>query len=138
MNIIRALIALLLSIALVMVTTYFVLHENFAANLYPAEANSIDIPIFENGIYCTFILILFTIGILIPKQHIVLKTISVLMLFLASLLALVNMLMWLMPNHYLISATFYWLFVVCGFYIYMVIKYGNVTSVAKVFAGFSQ
>jgi hypothetical protein len=138
MKIISALITLLLSIAVTMVTTYFVLNRNLYANFYPLDADSIAIPIFENGIFCALIFILFTIGILLPKKHIALKTLSVLMLFLASLVSLVNVLMWLMPNHYLVSAAFYWLFLVCGFYIYMVIKYGDVTSVAKVFAGFSQ
>jgi len=120
-----------------MLTTYFVLYENFDANLYPVQADSIDIPVFESGIFCALIFILFTIGILLPKKHIALKTLSVLMLFLASLVSLVNVLMWLMSNQYVVSAAFYWLFVVCGFCIYMVIKYGDVTSVAKVFAGFS-
>jgi len=131
------LITLLLNLSLTMLTTYFVLYENFDANLYPVQADSIDIPVFESGIFCALIFILFTIGILLPKKHIALKTLSVLMLFLASLVSLVNVLMWLMSNQYVVSAAFYWLFVVCGFCIYMVIKYGDVTSVAKVFAGFS-
>lgn len=79
-----------------------VLNANFEAGLYPPEADSLSIPIFTNFFLGIFLGLSCLVGIALPKTKIW-GLLSIATFTVCSLISVVSIFEWLVPNHYWIA-----------------------------------
>lgn len=84
---------------------YQVLLGNQEKGLYPADGDSIAIPLMTGEIVAFFVLVFASIGLLLPNTK-VFGLIGIAFLGLASLLTLSSAAEWTYPNHYLLSLAY--------------------------------
>lgn len=84
---------------------YQVLIGNQEQGLYPADGDSISIPLMTGEIVAFFVLVFASIGLFLPNTK-VFGFIGIAFLGLASLLALSSAAEWAFPNHYLLSLAY--------------------------------
>lgn len=84
---------------------YQVLIGNQEQGLYPADGDSISIPLMTGEIVAFFVLVFASIGLLLPNTK-VFGLIGIAFLGLASLLTLSSAAEWAFPNHYLLSLAY--------------------------------
>lgn len=96
--------ALLTLLALLFATSevaYHVFTRNQELGFYPADADSISIPLITGEIVAFFVFVFAFIGVLLPSSK-VFGLIGIAFLSLASLLTLSSAAEWTSPNHYLL------------------------------------
>lgn len=85
---------------------YQVLIGNQEQGLYPADGDSISIPLMTGEIVTFFVLVFASIGLLMPNTK-VFGFVGMAFLSLASLLTLSSAAEWTLPNHYLLSLAYF-------------------------------
>ena len=101
--------ALLTLLVLLFVTSeiaYQVLVENQEQGLYPADGDSIAIPLMTGEIVAFFVFVFASIGVLLPNTK-VFGFVGMAFLGLASLLTLSSAAEWAFPNHYVLSFAYF-------------------------------
>lgn len=84
---------------------YYVFTANQELGLYPADADSISIPLITGEIVTFFVFVFAFIGVLLPSSK-VFGLIGTAFLGLAILLTLSSAAEWAFPNHYLLSLAY--------------------------------
>jgi len=102
--------AILLSLSLVMVVTFYTLDQNLQAGVYPTDADSIAIPLFETASSLIVILVPLGLAFLLTNLKFLRKRIVLFIgafLYLAgAALATLLALSWFTPHHYSICASY--------------------------------
>lgn len=84
---------------------YQVLLGNQEQGLYPADGDSISIPLMTGEIVAFFVFVFASVGLLLPNTK-VFGFVGMAFLGLASLLTLSSAAEWAFPNHYLLSLAY--------------------------------
>ena len=102
----RAVIAMLITLAFANGTLWRTLSENLAAGVYPPEADSISIPLFEALTVSLVILLALGLSVSLPKRTLPWVVARAIPAALAVLLSLMMSASWLTPKHYEVAASF--------------------------------
>jgi hypothetical protein len=108
----RSLFSLFAASIVVLVALYFVLTRNQAAGLYPADADSISIPLFEGFLTIGLVFVASCVGLLVPSRG-ALRVFRVLLFAIAALLLADSAWFWSIPNHYELAAAYFGLLILC-------------------------
>lgn len=108
----RSLFSLFAASIVVLVALYFVLTRNQAAGLYPVEADSISIPLFEGFLTIGLVFVASCLGLLIPSRA-ARRVFRVLLFAIAAMLLADSTWFWTIPNHYELAAAHFGLLILC-------------------------
>jgi len=99
-------IGIVIGIAITNVTMAIVLRNNLDKGIYPLEADSIGIPIFSGTISSGLLLFLMLPSVIIPQTRKLFIRIQIILLVIGGIFAVLNVFEWILPNHYLIAASY--------------------------------
>lgn len=108
-----SLLVLFLASIVVLVVLNFVLTRNQADAVYPIDADSIAIPLFEGVVTIGLFLLASCIGLLIPARGLF-RIVSLLFLVIAALLLAESAWQWFIPNHYELAVAYLGLIALCS------------------------
>ncbi len=92
--------------------SYFVFMRNLSAHIYPADGDTIAIPIFEDLVLSVIVLFACAIAIYFTKKNLLARLIRNVLWLIALLIPANESLYWITPNHYEI-AVFNFLVLLC-------------------------
>jgi len=96
----------LLLVVAINVAVYFVTDRNLHSNIYPSDADSILIPVFDSVMVSTILLILLIPAVFLVRRGKWQSWVALALTALALILSVLCALDWAMPNHYLISEAY--------------------------------
>lgn len=108
----RSLLVLFAASIVVLVALYFVLTRNQAAGIYPVEADSIYIPLFEGLVTIGLVFVASCIGLLLPARGLH-RLVGLFFSAIAVLLLADSAWFWFIPNHYELAVAYLGLLAFC-------------------------
>ena len=108
----RSLLAIFAASIVVLVALYFVLTRNQAAGIYPVEADSISIPLFEGLVTIGLVFVASSIGLLLPARGL-LRLVGLFFCAIAALVLADSAWFWFIPNHYELAVAYLGLLAFC-------------------------
>ena len=109
----RSFLVLFFASIVMLVTLNFVLTRNQAAGVYPVEADSISIPLFEGLVTLGLVLVASCIGLLVPARGL-LRVVGWFFFAIAALLLADSAWFWFIPNHYELAVAYAGLLGLCS------------------------
>ncbi|MDQ9169115.1 hypothetical protein Q8A64_01690 [Oxalobacteraceae bacterium R-40] len=109
----RSLLVLLAASILVLGALNFVLTRNQAAGVYPIDADSISIPLFEGLVTIGLAFFASCIGSLVPRRGLF-RIVGLFFSAIAALLLAESAWFWFIPNHYELAVVYFGLLVLCA------------------------
>ena len=107
-------LAIFVAVVFANATLWGVLRSNLTRGIYPADADSISIPIGFALVDSMLILLFGVSGALLPQQRIGWRIAACLLLVVAGLFGTELAYRWLYPNHYLTGSAFLLVPIVCA------------------------
>ena len=99
----RRLLVILAALLAANATSFFVLSSNQEAGVYPANADSIGIPVMEMLAVSTLIFLLLASALYVPKKGLAGTAVGLLLAVSAVAVSSIMVLSWAIPNHYSIA-----------------------------------
>mgnify|MGYP006866174107 CR=1 FL=1 len=100
-----ALLSLILFLFATSEVAYHVFVGNLEKELYPADADSISIPLITGEIVCFFVFVFATVGVLLPNTK-VFGLLAMAFIGLGFLLTLSSAAEWMIPHHFELSIAY--------------------------------
>ena len=97
------LLVTLVAVAATNISVYFVTYYNAQHGIYPVDADSISIPIFESLFLSLAFLFLLVPAVLLMGRGRWLSILAIVLAGLAAILSVSESWYWLVPNHYIIA-----------------------------------
>jgi hypothetical protein len=107
------------------IVSIYILSRNQSAGLYPVNADSIVIPIFEGIIFSVLIFTLLIVAIYLPKRSLIGTIASLVLAVIATFLAAIMAIGWAIPHHYEMTVANAVVFFISGLF---VVRYGKVLA----------
>jgi len=108
----RSLLVLFSASIVVLIALNFVLTRNQAIGVYPIEADSISIPLFDGLVTIGLVFIASCIGLLVPARGL-LRVVGLFFSVIAALLLAESAWLWFIPNHYELAVAYFGLLALC-------------------------
>jgi hypothetical protein len=125
MSNVRSILVIIVALCFSNIVSIYIIARNQSAGLYPADADSIGIPIYEGVILSALIFTLLMVAIYLPKKSLI-GTISGLVLaVIATFLAAIMATGWAIPHHYEMAIANAVVFFTSGLF---VVRYGKVLA----------
>jgi hypothetical protein len=107
------------------IVSIYILVRNQSAGLYPVNADSIGIPIFEGIIFSVLIFTLLMVAIYLPKRSLIGTIAGLVLAVIATFLAAIMTIGWAIPHHYEMTVADTVVFFISGLF---VARYGKVLA----------